>query len=274
MRKGYAAAAAAAVLLGAGGAASAQTGQGELVSGSNPYIADAETVAKVQEADTHVQKGRELLKRGDADAAIAAFNAARKIWPEVGVETYMAEACVLKGQDAAAIEWYRKVIYPPPGKYIAQTDPVQLMRYAIVLNRTGQREEAATIYHRALQYLPRDREYLPKGVAPLDITFSTPGYDPRRFEAAARVALAITLLFFSDREALAQIDAALRLQPRLGIAHYYRGDLLSRVPGKAAEAVAEFSEALRHGRGLRPFVDNSLRHAPKELRDLAAKSLE
>lgn len=275
MKKAYAALGAAAVLLGATGTALAQTTQENVINGSNPHFADPETVAKVREADTHRLKGQELLKQGKADAALAEFNKAREIRPEAGVETYMAEAYALKGQNAKAVEWYRKVIYPPLNQYISQTNSVDLMRYAIVLNRTHQRQEAVSIYNRAMQYLPLNAPQY-KDNAPINIAFPTPQYDARLFEAAARVALAVTQLSFdpTSKEALAQLDEAIRLQPRLGIAHFYRADILSRDPEKAAEAVTEFSKALRFGQDLRPFVANSLKQAPTELQAMAAKSLK
>lgn len=65
--------------------------------------------------------------------------------------------------------------------------------------------------------------------------------------ALARYNLAVALLSKPghEAEAQAQLEAAVRLNPLLGMAHYNLGLLLARQPNRAAEAIAQYEAAVR-----------------------------
>lgn len=214
-------------------------------SGRGPV--DEAYEAKQKQASQAAEKGRDLLKKGDVDAAIESFNKAVTLSPSEA-EAYigLAEAYTAKGQYANALKAYRTLIYPASEKNWVSNlanDTATLMKFAILLSRTGQRAEAIQAYAKGLENLSRNSD------PPLSVSFTTPNYNPAQFEAAARTAIGIKEYRAGRNDsAITELQQAVRSQPRFALAYFYLGRALSD-KGQRAEARAAFEKAAAFGRG-------------------------
>ena len=150
---------------------------------------------------------RVLAAQGRTEQALAAY---RMLFYDLS----------MRGFDGPEKEKYRQQIYKNPvgaGQYVADG-----LRYALLLNKTGQWSEAVTVYNSALQGVPGGGD-MPK----LDLPFDASEPQPVALEAAAHVALALTINFGADPEgnqhAMKEYAAALRLEPDWALTSYYYG---------------------------------------------------
>ena len=194
--------------------------------------------AKGEKALVYVKEGRELLKMQKNDEAIASFKKALALDPLISpVYVGLIDAYTAKGDLTSAAQIYRAWLYPAPGKRWSTSDagnPIVLMRFALVLNQIGKKDEALTVYRHGLEGLRYPDGSLHTGTFPLilDTTFdgrdSENIYMPARLEAAARTALAIrvrleSMVSIADGEIQAkeQLSRAMKANPRFGPAYLY-----------------------------------------------------
>ena len=107
-------------------------------------------------------RGNVLLKAGDVDGAVDAFQQAHGIDPDDGQAlTGMADAYTAKGQFEQALTAYRSLFYHAPGRRWTSSDeasPTMLMKFSLVLLKTGHEQEAVTAYNRGLRFLNYDED--------------------------------------------------------------------------------------------------------------------
>jgi tetratricopeptide (TPR) repeat protein len=187
---------------------------------------------------------------GRPDKAIVRLNQARVLWPDsAATYRWLAEAYEAAGQPSSAIANYCLLFYgwpgrkslidirilkpgetpsDKPGDYNQAnpeiTDPTLLMQFSLLLQQTGQENEAWAIYERGMEALSNKvgnkREPLP----PLSSDELT---SPEALEAATRTALAIAQSTYLDRKgAQENLKRALELQPDSSVASYYQTKLL------------------------------------------------
>jgi tetratricopeptide (TPR) repeat protein len=156
----------------------------------------------------------------------------------------------LRGFDGPEKEEYRQKIYQNPvgaTQYVSDG-----LRYALLLNQTGQWSEAVIVYNSALQGVPGGA--LPK----LDLPFDASSPQPVAFEAMTRMALGLVLNFGvrddKNQDAMKQYAIALQLEPSWALTNYYYGygwQLLSPAErakfGMAQQAKAALQKAVKVG---------------------------
>ena len=245
--------------------------------------------------ETDIYRANNLTKQGEAEFRSGNLNAAEALFRSA---IYQAEYCgtayaglarvfVAKGQIFEAIECYRTLFYDismrginGPNKEDSRQkiyrNPVGAsqyvadgLRYALLLNRTGQWSEAVIVYNSALQGVPGGE--LPK----LDLVFDASDPQPIAFEAAVRVALGLTLNFSADddknQEAMKEYTKALSLEPDAALTNYYYGfgyQMLSPTErirlGSAQHAEAALRKAVKIGKGpVKAAAQRALRVAMK-----------
>ena len=144
-----------------------------------------------------------------------------------------------------AIRYYRQDIYSHdsrygtvPGDGFQDNDINHLMHFALLLNRTGQTDEAVFIYNRAASltnYQDGDRQksnqnvnvLLPELTADLEDAHQV-RYTPQRLTALADTALSYAETSFgSNKEALVHMQEAVKLYPSSPVVQYYLGEALA-----------------------------------------------
>jgi tetratricopeptide (TPR) repeat protein len=180
--------------------------------------------------------------------AIAQLKHSLLLWPDsAATYRWLAEAYEAKGQTKEAITNYRLLFYGWPGKYLAdenqtkpkttpadkpsdydqpnpeETDPTLLMQFSLLLQHTGQTEEARAIYERGMQLLSAK---FSSSTEPLPSLLSENLSTPELLEAATRVALAIDQISSQDKVgAKENLLEALRLQAASPEAVFYQQKL-------------------------------------------------
>jgi len=202
------------------------------------------------EAQNFQQKGFAYLMYGYPEQAIVSLNKARVIWPDsAATYRWLAEAYEASGQSSLAIANYRLLFYGwperksradtknlKPGEVPADkpsdyntpdpaiTDPTLLMQFSLLLQQTGQEDEARAIFERGMETLSTK---LGNPQGPLPPLSSDELTSPEALEAATRTALAINQATYQDKQgAQENLKKSLQLQPDSSIASYYQRKLL------------------------------------------------
>ncbi len=235
------------------------------ISDDTPTIPQEEINRQRAEVTGYIKKGQLQLKQKQNDAAIITFKHALTRDPaEHHAYLGLVDAYTAKGDLASAVQTYRTLLYPRPDKNWSTGQEINiktLMRFALLLNQTGQKDEALTVYRRALGFLnfmdnkPRTEYPLPMNIS-FDGSNADNVYSPARFEAAARTAIGMEEYLNGDEnEGEKQLTQALVVQPRFGPAWLYKALVLNRLSLmgdrsiKKEEIAAAFdtAEQLVHG---------------------------
>jgi tetratricopeptide (TPR) repeat protein len=231
-----------------------------------PYLIEA-----ANKANSANQRGEMFLKAGYADSAISSFQEALT-FDKQNRQAYLglAQAYEAKGQLNQSVAAYRIVFYNWPGKIggdSSETNSTYLMRFAMVLFKSGQREEALKVYQRGYHFLPTDR-------GPLPPLFTTPDFAAADFEAAADTAMGIYETAWGvAADAPDHFERAIATQPMMAAPYYYRGLILEGQPGRAADALADMRRAKELGDlSVKPFVDDALKAGTTEFKAEVKKS--
>ncbi len=210
---------------------------------------------------TPAQKAAEDEKWRLDQAALAALDAGRyaeaeadarqsiSIGPDCGLaQEFLASALNAQGRTQEALQAY-KVIADRGGDF-----PRNLVPYAVLLLKTGQWAQAATIYNKMLPYLSEGN------IARANSYFSPDVPQPKELTVALHIAQGLTYGegtwggHVRNEEAMQEFDQALRLAPDSPLANYYYGfgwqNLDLKSPTRAAnaqQARAAFQKAAEIG---------------------------
>ncbi|HVA89701.1 MAG TPA: hypothetical protein VNL71_07645, partial [Chloroflexota bacterium] len=194
------------------------------VSGSLPDLPQA-TMKLMGRCVQMALQGDRFASQGQWDAATESYAGALEGWPSYRPALYGIAACAgAAGAVRDEILYYRHAIYSlapgyGDGQGFREGDPTRLMTFALLLQQTGQTDEAIMVYNHAVAYTDYDHgkprlpvllaEFGPEGAA----------YTPQRLQAMAQLALGIES---SDRaERMARMTEALRLAPDSAASNYY-----------------------------------------------------
>lgn len=222
-------------------------------------------IEKDRKCNEAEQRGASLFKSGDLDGAATAYGDALTYEQDDGT-AYLGLASVYeaKGQLDKAADAYRKVFYAWPGKTTGSSvegDTRNLMRFALVLLKVNQREEALNVYKRGVQYLPTDE-------GPQMPVFASADFNTAQFEAAIYTAMGLKQhLADSDQtKAAGCLQQAIDLDANQPQAHFYLGLVDKERRGFATESLAEFDKASHLGGAeMKPFVEKQLKDAHSSL---------
>ncbi len=171
-------------------------------------------------------RGEAALQAGDPAEALSDFQQAHALEADDGEALAgMARAYDAQGQTDKALAAYRALFYHQPGRKWTssdEADPSTLMRFALLLNQTGQGPEALSAYRRALGFLDYDGDRPSLEVPVPEIDTSARPYTPQRLAAMAHLAIGIDTPGFDA----AELQEALRLAPDSAAANYYWGKCL------------------------------------------------
>ncbi len=245
-----------------------------LVDGADqdPVLAE-----KVKQARVLFQQGDRARSEGRRDAAMKLFQQALALTDEQYIHLALAQVDADSGKYAASVEHYRRGAYVRPAvpvgavgaagkgptahhadavpesksRVLVLKDPRDLMRFALVLSKEKQTEEAIAVYNEGVRWFNDIGHILPLRIV-FDGKSMSGIYAPARLQAAAHTALAVLegpRDVDKNKEMLGRLDEAIRLQPDLAIAHFYRGVAFrfTAVPGAVAEADASLSRAASLG---------------------------
>jgi tetratricopeptide (TPR) repeat protein len=205
---------------------------------SVPGVLDAMPTAAAQRAAATAvfEQSLSLSRAGDAAAkqrdwkdAAHNYNGALSLWSSNPSALYgLAKCAKATGDTQAEFRFYRSAIYnPTPAPYratIREVNPDKLMDYALELARTGQTEEAMTVYDRAADEMDGSSgEALAVAVPMFGDGPGLEPYSPQEFEAMAHLALFVEIFGhegYGDPEPLTHLQKALALAPDSAAANY------------------------------------------------------
>lgn len=233
---------------------------------SSPQYAE-----RVQEAETDYKEGKAAMGAQDFVTAETDFRAAISVAPAGYLYFDLAKALTEQGRVAEAIQTYRTLFYELPVKNcIGSDDPAVVetyrkefaqklyadptrysrfgskapdawMRYALLLNQTGQWKEAVHFYEAALPDVPDGK------VLRASANFNSESPQPRAFAAAVHVALGRNHAFGgeldSNDKAMGEYQQALQLAPSWGTANYYYGYGWQRLDPKNRARIGSVQQA-------------------------------
>ncbi len=218
---------------------------------SLPYI-DKEDIRKTLGSLALSDQGDACVRHLAWKEAERDYKQALGVWADNQAALYgLAKCSQAAGDKAKAIEYFRKEAYSDNSadKGFRENHVGKLMEFALLLAQTAQPDEAVYVYHHAaagLNYMddkPNLKVMLP---AFGDAEWQIP-YSPQALEAMAHVGLAIYSQ--EEKEKLAHLDAAIKLQPNMPQAYYYKGQVLWSESGRSREALASYQQA-RHFAGI------------------------
>jgi tetratricopeptide (TPR) repeat protein len=144
--------------------------------------------AALDKARAIAAQGDELVEKGSPKEALEKYREARQITTAGGLGLRgMADALYSLGDAQGAANALRELLYPKPDQHWStsdSTDPVMLMKFALLLSDLGETKEAMQSYNQALKYAH------PTLLKPYLTDFGTGGVQPGKFEASARLVLA------------------------------------------------------------------------------------
>ncbi len=200
--------------------------------------------------------GDAAAKQGNWKAAGAYYQQALDLWPDNSDALYgLGKYADAAGDTASAVRYYRTATYAdnsPHTKWNTQTNDVaRLMEFVLLLSKAGQEPEARAVYSRAahlLNYRDADtnegKPYLKVLLPEFDNSSNAIPYTPQRLQAMARVAIAIEAGAFGSKDALPQVQEAVRLYPDSPITYFYLGEQLKLRQKKEAKAAYQKAATL------------------------------
>lgn len=241
---------ASAFLLLCGSQAQAQTKYNPSGYGDLPVI-DPQTVRASNEQQRLIQLADTQYKQQQWKKAISLYQQALQCLPGSAEAWYGLGKCYAKMGDAPnGLEAYRQAVYAPASSKGSNTDyPYRigdvdrLMEFALLLSKSGQSDEAVTVYNYAINRLnyvdnkPNVKVLLPE----FGLLSGQRTYQPLLLQAMAHTAIGLTLN--EDKPAMEHLDEAVRLAPGSGLTHFYRGQTLRFTGGKPQEVKAEYEKA-------------------------------
>jgi len=215
--------------------------------------------------------GDGFAKQGDWQDAQDCYQQALDQFPTNRDALYgMAECSRVAGDTNKEIEYDRKAFYSShpgqPGDDGFRTlDTAKLMKFALLLSQAGYADEAMTVYNYAAGQInftdkkPNLAILLPAfGLGPGKLPYSS-----KRFQAMAHLGLGVSGLyneFLSDEEKRGHLDEAIRLQPDMAVAYFYKAQALAGRAGRLREARDAFRAAALHGdAATRAEVDKAMK---------------
>lgn len=234
-------------------------------SGSHPKAGSAfaslpkitPEIARWLLASSHSYKlskaGDVFAKQGDWQNAQDNYQKALDEYPTNPEALYgLGECSRIAGDITQEIEYDRKALYSsrsgkPYDDGFQTSDTVKLMKFAILLSQAGYGDEARTVYHHAaglLNYMD-GKQNIPIMLPALGPAPGQLPYTPRRLQALAQVG--ITFVTRDGEDDQAHLAEAIRLQPDLALAYFYKGKALVGRPGHLRETRDALRMAARYG---------------------------
>lgn len=196
--------------------------------------------------------GDSLAQKGSWKEARSHYQDALNLWKDSPDANYgLARCCRALGDTAGEIVFYRAAIYStnPADKGFRETQTNRLMEFALLLSQSGQAQESLAVYHKAAAEI----DYV-EGKQKIDVLLPAFGdsegqvpYSTQALQAMAHVGIAVYSQ--DDKEKRAHLEAAIKLQPDMPQAYYYKGQALWGEPGRSREALAAYQTA-RHFAGV------------------------
>ena len=230
--------------------------------------------------------GDDFAKQGDWQNAQDNYQKALDEYPTNPDALYgMAEYSRIAGDTNQEIEYDRKALYSgrtgqPDDDGFRTIDTVKLMRFALLLSQNGYADEAQTVFNRAanvLDYMD-GKPNLPRLLPPFGTGPGQVPYTPQRLQAMAHLRLSVPGIdnqFLSAEEKRAHLVEALRLQPGLAPAYFYRWLAFTNRSGHLREARDAFrAAALRGGMDTKAAVDKAMKEGSVEERAQAEQDEE
>ncbi len=214
---------------------------------------------KSQKWQADIARGEALMKAGDLDGAVAAFQQMITYDPNDGLAyRRMAEAYAAAGKLPEASRAFHKFLvegFGPGTNGGVGDDASEWAEYALVLVKTGQPAEAVRCYNHAASLLDFEdsenhggKPFLKVLLPELAAEPTSPEqvqYTPERLQALADTALAHEEKGFgSFKEALAHMKEATKLYPNSAVTHYYLGEAF---PSRTPEQKAAYQKAAELG---------------------------
>lgn len=150
-----------------------------------------------------------------------------------------------EGKLVKAIQVYQELLHPTDGNGgTFERDGWANTRLAFVLNKAGCWPEAVHEYGEALKNtsMLNDDQHGSPNEPPISIHFNPTRPQPKALAAALHMLAGRRNGRLYCKEALPEFDEALKIEPNLAIAYYYRGYCL-REQGHFADASASFKQA-------------------------------
>lgn len=212
--------------------------------------------------------GNDFAKQGDWQNAQDSYQQALDQYPTNRDALYgMAECSHVAGDTSVELEFYRKVVYStnPADRGFAETNAEKLMQFVLLLSQAGYTDEALSVYQHAVPLV----NYM-DGKQNIPVLLPTPGsvpgqlpYTPRRLQALAHLGIAIKTQ--DSQNERAHLDEAIRLQPDMAPAYFYKGKALAERPGHARETRDAFHSASLYGDAqTKAEVDKAMKHSSIE----------
>ncbi len=207
--------------------------------------------------------------KGNWAKAVSLYQQALSLDPADSGALYgMGDYSLTKNDLQAAVGYYRRAVYnypdtpSPPTVTFGESNAFRVMEYALLLNETGQQDEALTVYRHGAQLLnymdgrPHLKLMLPDfGDGTGQIAFT-----PERLQALAQVGWAIDHVDFDTKGAWARLQQAAGLFPDSPVPYFYRAqhELRYRQDSKAARA--DFDKAAQIGSAADADAVQEMRH--------------
>ncbi len=200
-------------------------------------------LARIAADDLHA--GRYAQAEAEAREA-----AAMNFSPGVGQEV-LAAALDAQGKDQEALQAYQFVVEHVDGQ------PRNLLPYAQLLLKSGQWEQAVTVYNKAIS------QFSERGLVKTNSQFSSTVSEPAALAVAIHLARGLTYMGVcgwanepQNKEAMAEYGKALQLAPDNALTNFYYGSGWQRLTpaekakfGNAAQAKAALQKAAALGTG-------------------------
>ena len=167
------------------------------------------------------------MERSDYAAAIVASKSALAVNNRDAISWLtMAEANEKLGKQTDALKCYRELIYPKDWSSNVNTDPTTRMKYVLALTRSNIWPEAVAVYEQSVPWSIDMR-----GARIRERTFTSDRREFSRIEALSHLIIGSRNPSFGPAlpgEKMKHLAAALKLQPRMGLAHYLYGIEMQR----------------------------------------------
>jgi len=230
--------------------------------------------------------GDDFAKEGDWQNAQDSYQKALDEYPTNPDALYgMAECSHIAGDTNQEIEYDRKALYSartgrPDDDGYRTIDTVKLMKFALLLSQSGDADEAQAVFNRAAAILDftDGKPNLPLLLPPFGKGPGQVPYTTQRLQAMAHLGLSVPGIdnqFLSDEEKRAHLAEAIRLQPNMAAAYFYRAKALAGRPGHSRETWNALRAAALYGdAGTKAAVDKLMKDFSVEGNAQAEQTLE